>query len=178
MSESVYPKEIDKGSYIIKRKEFTGGKAGFFFYVPEFREGANEGETDEIKAKNEAEVEASFQTITEKYSKRAIVLIVNNRLDAIIRAKASNKLPIYKDDDEKQQQEWQKQLQNDPCLIDPDRADVVQPGERELTIQGMMRQVNEYMKKNDAVSALALMEKVKKEIAKSLGGEASQEETN
>jgi len=131
---------VDRGAYSVKQKNFsgTGQMRGFSYNTPVFKTGSDE------------EVANSFKAITEKYGEKTVVNLVNSSFSAILAIKARNSLPkLAKDkagkpsklpeDIAKNQAEIEAVRKNKPILVTVEEAEAAKPGEKEITLQGLMR---------------------------------------
>lgn len=156
--------KIDKGYYQLEQVKFRKDTAldGLEYYVLQF--------------KNTTEDDASLvlQNLTKKkeeggmgWSGVALVGVINSAVRAAQRTKAQNEINALDGEDAKIN-EIRKRLANNPVLLSPESAEAWVPGERELTLNGMMRKVASLMAEGNAVEAMKLLQEVNKQVASQL----------
>ena len=131
-------KGVDKGTYFIQKKSFTGEKKGFSFHIVQWK-----NETEE-------EATASIEAMKAKWGADSVVTLVNTAIASSLRTKANNALDIVQNDDShntRTEQGWQRLLEagKDVLLTEADAESYI-PGEREKSIAGMMKEANDFMK--------------------------------
>lgn len=157
----------DKGSYILEENVFSGQLEGLKYNVLQFKNESDEDAANSLKlivGDNTPENPGKWKT-------KQVIAILNSAVRSAMRVKAQQE--ILSLDKDKQPQEIVKRLQHNPILFSADDAEKWVPGERELTIQGKMRQIAELTKQGKNVEAMSLLLEVQKQMAEQLQADAS-----
>lgn len=133
------PQVVDRGSFKLVQKFFAGAKAGFSYFVIEYKNG------------NEQEANASIETMLKKpgWNATKLVDLVNQSIVSSLRAKATNAITFdeAQTSEDEIKAELTRLLRDDPCLVSPQQAEDYTPGERDArTIGGKMKILLEYGK--------------------------------
>jgi len=164
---------IDKGPYILEENIFGGKLDKLGYYVLQFKSGTD-AEADEsvrcILTGNPAVIGPDGSvTIPEskpKWSSKQLIALVNSAVRASQRVKAQQE--ILSIEEEKREATRVKRLNENSCLLSPEDAEKWVPGERDLSIQGMMRKVAELQKEGKVQEAFAMLMEVQKQMSEQL----------
>lgn len=153
---------VDKGAFILEKVSFSGDKEGFSFWRKQFKNGTPE------------EAEASLNDMIKQWGYEPIVSAINSALTSTMRTKAANSLDVFENDlnKEKTKRAWAERIRNNKdILISEEEAETYKPGEREKTIQGLMKEVAELNKEGKIQEALQILLKVQAMIAENAQSE-------
>jgi hypothetical protein len=157
---------IDKGSYILEQVRFRPGTdlAGLDYYVKQY------------KTDDEEQAKASLEHIQTVWKSSQIVGILNSAIRSAQRVKAQNTILSIQDGPERKKV-YNNRLLQDSCLLKPEEAESWIPGDRELTINGLMREMAKAMKEGRFEDAQKFLAMVNEKMADQLQKAEEAEET-
>lgn len=148
---------IDKGTFILEQVKFRPGTtlAGLEYFVKQY------------KSSTEEEAAESLKHMVTVWKPSQLVGLINTAVRSAQRVKAQAEI-TSEQDVVKQKAIYQRRVLQDPVLLKPEEAEAWIPGDRELTVQGMMRQVAKLMSEGKLVEANELLQKVNIKMAEEL----------
>ena len=156
--------KIDKGVYVLEEVKFREktALAGLSYYVLQYKATTE----DEAKQSLTTILGDGSETNPGKWKASQLIGVINSAVRSAQRVKAQNQLTTLEGEEFKK--EYQRRLTQASVLLTPEEAESWVPGERELTIQGLMREIATKLKEGKPDEARQLMEKLNAKVAEEI----------